>query len=264
LPFALHPLPFALRFMPFFLLAALALLLYWELVLAEGAHLGPRVVVGLYDLVASRYDRIKNFDLDTEAELLGWPLTEVLATVEAPRVLDVAAGTGRVARALLRQIAFDGTIANADLSTPMLAHGQQACAAWPERVTHLRAPANRLPFADDTFDAVSCLEALEFLPSARAALAECVRVLKPGGVLLITNRVGWPAWLMPGKTFSRAAFLRLLAQFPLEAVRVHPWQVEYDLAWARKRSLKFEVSQSIMCSFSNSPIPNCLWQNTSI
>jgi ubiquinone/menaquinone biosynthesis C-methylase UbiE len=98
----------------------------------------------------------------------------------------------------------------------------------------VRAPAERLPFAGGSFDAVACLEALEFLPDARAALAECVRVLRPGGVLLLTNRVGFQAWLMPGKTFSRAAFRRLLGGFPLEAVTVERWQVDYDLAWARK------------------------------
>src|SRR5690554_3953342 len=105
--------------MPYALLAvavAVAALLYWELVIAEGAHLGPRVVVGLYDLVAHRYERIKNFEPEVEADILGWPVTAALAAVEAPRVLDVACGTGRLARALLRQPAFDGTVLGVDLS----------------------------------------------------------------------------------------------------------------------------------------------------
>ena len=45
-------------------LALLAAGLYWELIVAEGAHLGPRVVVCLYDLVARRYERIKKFKRD--------------------------------------------------------------------------------------------------------------------------------------------------------------------------------------------------------
>lgn len=209
-------------------------LLYWQLVIAEGAHLGARVVVTLYDRFAPRYDRIKNFDPQVETDTLALPLTLALATVEAPRVLDVAGGTARLARTLLPQIAFDGDVITLDLSAAMLRQGRPLCAAWPGRVHWLRAPAGRLPFADATFDAVACLEALEFLPSARAALAECVRVLRPGGVLLLTNRIGLDAWLMPGKTFSRAAFRRLLAEYPLEVVLETPWQVEYDLAWARK------------------------------
>lgn len=214
---------------------ACGLLLYWELIIAEGAHLGPRVVVPLYDWVARRYDHaIKKFDLQTEAEILGLPLAAELADVDAPRVLDVAAGTGRAARALLREVAFDGTVVNLDLAAGMLAAGQPGCAAWPGRVAWVRAAAGPLPFPDAAFDAVTCLEALEFLPEARATLRECRRVLRPGGLLLITNRIGWQAPLILGKTFPRPAFRQLLADLELEAVRVEPWQVDYDLAWARK------------------------------
>ena len=212
----------------------LGLLAYWELVIAEGAHLGPGVVVWLYDLTAPRYDRIKKFDLEIEDGTLGLPLAARLAAVESPRVLDVAAGTGRVARALLRQPAFDGRVVNLDLAGRMLAEGQRACSAWPGRLDWVRAPAGALPFAAETFDAVTCLEALEFLPDARATLAECARVLRPGGVLLVTNRVGVEARLLPGKTFRPAAFEQLLRALPLCQVEVERWQVEYDLGWAVK------------------------------
>ena len=216
-------------------LVALGLaLLYWELILAEGAHLGPRVVTWTYDVVARRYDRIKNFDLETEAGLLGLPLGEALVEVEQPRLLDVAAGTGRTARALLRQAAFDGTIVNLDLSGPMLTLGRRECAGWPGRAAWVRGPADRLPFPPEAFEAVTCLEALEFFPDARTALAECLRVLRPGGLLVVTNRIGLEAWLMPGKTFSRRAFERLLREYPLADLRVQPWQMDYDLAWAVK------------------------------
>jgi ubiquinone/menaquinone biosynthesis C-methylase UbiE len=222
----------------FILLVAIGLLLiYWELVIAEGAHLGPRVVAALYDGVARRYDEhIKKFDLETEAEILGLPLASELVNVDAPRVLDVACGTGRVARALLRQVAFDGTVFSLDLAARMLAEGHRAAAPWPGRVHWLRAPADRLPFPNRLFDCVTCVEALEFVPDARAVLRECVRVLKPGGLLVITNRVGWPGTLILGKTFSRTTFKHLMADLELDAarLRVEPWQVEYDLAWARK------------------------------
>lgn len=213
----------------------LALLLYWELILAEGAHLGPRVVIPLYDLVARRYDQgIKGFDPQTESEILGLPLAVELAEVEAPRVLDVAAGTGRLARALLREVAFDGTVVNTDLAARMLTAGVTTCAAWPSRVTWARSAADRLPFPDNAFDCVTCLEAWEFLPDAAAAARECRRVLRPGGLFLLTNRVSWEAALIVGKTKSRPAFRQWLADLELEPVRVEPWQVDYDLAWARK------------------------------
>jgi ubiquinone/menaquinone biosynthesis C-methylase UbiE len=208
--------------------------LYWELIVAEGAHLGPRVVVWLYDLVARRYEQIKKFQRDLDDNYLGWPLAVTLAEVEAPRVLDVAAGTGRGARSLLRQVAFDGAIINVELAAGMLAEGRRQTALWPGRTAWVRGPADRLPFSAEVFDVVMCLEALEFFPDAQAALAEFVRVLRPGGWLVVTNRVGLSASLIVGKTFPRAAFRRLLEQLPLEAVRVEPWQVEYDLARGRK------------------------------
>jgi SAM-dependent methyltransferase len=215
-------------------LALLLLVLYWELVIAEGVHLGPRVVAWLYDLVASRYDRIKSFDPAFEDEYLGRPLAEALVEVERPKVLDVAAGNGRVARTLLRQTAFDGVVVNLDLAARMLADGRQATRAWPARAHWLRSLAAPLPFADNTFDAVTCIEALEFFPDAGAALAECVRVLRPGGRLVASNRVGGDAWLVLGKTMTRPAFERRLAKFPLQGIRVQRWQMDYDLAWARK------------------------------
>lgn len=217
------------------LLVLLGLLLYWELIIAEGVHLGSRVVVGLYDWIAPRYDRIKKFEAQVEADFLGLPLAAALARFEGPRVLDVGAGTGRVARTLLPQAAFDGSLVNAEPAAWMLKQGQRTCSQWPDRVRWLRAPAQALPFADATFEAVTCVEALEFFPDTRAALGECVRVLRPGGLLLVTNRVGWEAWLMLGRVYSRPAFLKLLAEFPLEEVHVQPWQVEYDLGWAWKK-----------------------------
>ena len=113
------------------ILGGLALLgagLYWELIVAEGAHLGPRVVIWLYDLVALRYERIKKFQINLDDNYLGYPLSATLVSVETPRVLDVAAGTGRVARSLLRQVAFDGAVFNVELSVRMLGEGRRLTA----------------------------------------------------------------------------------------------------------------------------------------
>src|SRR5512136_3279019 len=88
--------------------ALLAALAYWELVLAEGVHLGPRVVALLYDLVARRYDGIKQFDPAYEEWFIGEPLAQALSPVRHPLVLDVATGTGRLPRTLLAQPNFAG------------------------------------------------------------------------------------------------------------------------------------------------------------
>jgi SAM-dependent methyltransferase len=215
-------------------LVLLGLLLYWQLVIAEGTYLGPRIVVLLYDWSARIYERIKQYDAGDEQWFLGLPLTRALALIPAPLVLDVATGTGRLPRALLRQPAFDGRVIGLDLSRRMLREAVRRTAQFSDRVTFVWQDARCLPFDDDTFDAVACLEALEFTPSPQEVLEELVRVLRPGGVLLVTNRVGRDARFLPGRAFRRDTFERLLHELPLAEVSVRPWQVDYDLAWAIK------------------------------
>ena len=215
-------------------LVLLGLLLYWQLVIAEGTYLGPRVVVLLYDWSARVYERIKKFDVGDEQWFLGLPLARALALIPAPLVLDVATGTGRLPRALLRQPAFDGRVIGLDLSRRMLREAVRGTDQFADRLTYIWQDARRLPFDDGTFDAVTCLEALEFTPNPREVLAELVRVLRPGGALLVTNRVGRDAKFLPGRAFPRDAFERILREFPLEEVKVRPWQMDYDLAWAVK------------------------------
>ena len=215
-------------------LVLVGLLLYWQLIIAEGAYLGSRVVTLMYDWSARIYERIKQYDAGDEQWFLGLPLARALALIPAPLVLDVATGTGRLPRAVLRQPAFDGRIIGLDLSRRMLREAVRRTAQFADRLTYIWQDAQDLPFDDDTFDAVSCLEALEFTPDPRKVLSELLRVLRPGGVLLVTNRVGRDAKLMPGKAFPRDAFPKLLREFPLEDIKVGPWQVDYDLAWAIK------------------------------
>jgi ubiquinone/menaquinone biosynthesis C-methylase UbiE len=215
------------------LLAALlltGLLAYWQLVVAEGVHLGPRVVSLLYDWAAHRYDAIKHFNSDDEDLFLGVPLANALTTAGTALVLDVACGTGRLPRTLLKQPGFCGKLVGLDASRRMLGEARRLLG---EGVPLIWQTAERLPFDDGSFDAVTCLEALEFMPSAPRALAEIGRVLRPGGLLLTTNRVGPAARWLPGHTMSTPAFGRLLAGLGFEQVRAQAWQVEYDLVWAR-------------------------------
>jgi SAM-dependent methyltransferase len=102
--------------------------------------------------------------------------------------------------------------------------------------------ATPLPFADDTFDLVTCLEALEFMPSTPAALREFIRVLKPGGLLLITNRTGSGRRLMPGKTYGQAQFEALLQSLQQTDITTQIWQYDYDLVWSLKAGLAEDQS----------------------
>jgi ubiquinone/menaquinone biosynthesis C-methylase UbiE len=214
-------------------LAVLVALVYWQMIIAEGAYLGARVVAWTYDIVSRRYDAIKQFKPKNESWFVAAPLLRELIGIERPLVLDVATGTGRLPLALLRE-RFRGQIVGLDLSRGMLRQARRKLAAYSDQVSLLWQDASRLPFSDGTFDAVTCLESLEFMPDPREALGEMVRVLAPGGVLFVTNRVGHEARLLPGRAIPRPEFERVLAGQPLSDYRVQRWQVNYDQAFARK------------------------------
>jgi ubiquinone/menaquinone biosynthesis C-methylase UbiE len=106
-------------------------------------------------------------------------LAERLAALNPTRVLEVAAGTGIVTRALARSLPASVDIVATDLNQPMLDH---AAAQLPSsRVTWQQADGQALPFPDGAFDAVVCQFGAMFFPDKRQAYREARRVLKPGG-----------------------------------------------------------------------------------
>jgi SAM-dependent methyltransferase len=213
----------------------MAVVLWWLLIKTEGVYLGCRTVIWLYDVYARRYDAIKQFDPFGEEVYLARPVLARLREVRAPLVLDVATGTGRLPLALLQVPTFQGRIVALDLSRRMLAVAAEKLAPYGNRVALLHQAAESLPFPDDTFDLVTCLEALEFMMDPRRVLRDLVRVLRPGGLLVITNRQGLDATLMPGHTFPHARLERILRDdLMLADVAVEVWQVDYRLVWAVK------------------------------
>jgi ubiquinone/menaquinone biosynthesis C-methylase UbiE len=153
----------------------------------------------------------------------------------APWVLDVATGTGRVPYYLLAEPAFHGRVVGLDASARMLALAREKVAPYRGRVALIRQTALALPFAADGFDAVTCLEALEFLPDAETAVREMARVLRPGGTLMITRRRGWEARTFLGRYLSAEAFEALLQRQGFVEIQTQAWQVEYDLVWAKRK-----------------------------
>lgn len=212
------------------------LFLYWLLVVTEGVYLGTKVVVLLYDWSAKRYNKLKGFNSAEEDIFLGEPLSLALAQWKGARVLDVATGTGRLPITLLRQARFEGRVVGLDMSKGMLEVAKEFMLSTCGRLQLVRHnAATPLPFADGSFHAVTCMEALEFLPEPTRTLREMARVLKEGGCLLITNRVGLDAKLMPGKTWRDERLVEELEGMGFVDVRVQSWQVYYTLVWARRR-----------------------------
>lgn len=213
-------------------LGILAALLYWLLVSTEGVFLGRRVVVWLYDITAHNYDRLKQYDPRDEKLLVTRPILNAVRGIARPLLLDVATGTGRVPYDLLQSADFHGRIIGVDDSRKMLEVAREKLKEYDRQLELLRHPAAPLPFGDDTFDVVTCLEALEFFPSDRAALQEMVRVLKPGRCLVATRRRGWEGKLFLHRYRSQEEMKTMLNSLGLEKIAFHAWEMNYDLVTA--------------------------------
>jgi len=109
-------------------------------------------------------------------------LARRLASLAAGRVLETAAGTGRVTRALAAALPAAVAITATDLNQPMLDFA--AVQPIARRVEWRQADALALPFDDGTFDAVVCQFGVMFFPDKIAGYREARRVLKPGGRFL--------------------------------------------------------------------------------
>jgi ubiquinone/menaquinone biosynthesis C-methylase UbiE len=221
------------------LLAAVAVLifLYWLIVVGEGTYLGRSAVRLIYQLGAGVYDQARGNVTASDETLLLPLLRAALAGKPEPRVLDVATGTARVPLLLAAQAWFDGTIDALDLTPAMLTRAQAKIdAAGLESLVALRqGDAGNLLWPDARFDLVISLEALEFFPRPRRALAEMARVLKPGGALIVSKYPDLWARVLPFKGLTRRGMTRLLERLGLVEITVREWQPgHYELVTARK------------------------------
>jgi ubiquinone/menaquinone biosynthesis C-methylase UbiE len=107
-------------------------------------------------------------------------LAERLAAVDPRHILETAAGTGMLTRAMASRLAPEARLVVTDLNPPMLefAHAQLAD---DDRIEWKPADALALPFSDAMFDAVACQFGVMFFPDKLQGYAEAYRVLRPGG-----------------------------------------------------------------------------------
>lgn len=110
-------------------------------------------------------------------------LVSRVAPPSGGRVLDVATGTGAVAIELMRRT--DARVVGLDQSGPMLGEGRRrvAQAGMADRMTFVLGQAERLPFPDAAFDALTFTYLLRYVDDPPATVAELARVVKPGGTV---------------------------------------------------------------------------------
>jgi ubiquinone/menaquinone biosynthesis C-methylase UbiE len=110
-------------------------------------------------------------------------LAERAAQLRPERILETAAGTGVLTRALTGRLPAHVEIVATDLNQPMLEWAHQRSLGG-DRVIYQRADALALPFEDQAFDVVACQFGVMFFPDKIQGYREAYRVLKPGGHFL--------------------------------------------------------------------------------
>jgi len=142
-------------------------------------------VAGVFDSVSSRYDLMN--DLMSGGLHRLWKRFAVEASGVRPgeRVLDIAGGTGDLARLFARRVGTGGEVVLTDINPAMLKLGRDRLLDAGAVVPVAQCNAEALPFAHDRFDCVSVAFGLRNMTHKEIALAEMRRVLRPGGRLLI-------------------------------------------------------------------------------
>ena len=194
------------------------------------------LVKGVFDSVASRYD-IMN-DLMSGGMHRLWKRYTIQHANARPGqvILDLAGGTGDLAREFARTVGARGRVVLADINAEMLEYGRRRLvdAGIAGNVELAQVDAEALPFADNTFDRVSIAFGLRNVTDKEAALAEMHRVLKPGGKVLILEFSRPSKAIKPAYDLYSFKVLPLLGkliardpdsyQYLAESIRMHPDQ----------------------------------------
>ena len=142
-------------------------------------------VRGVFDSVAGRYD-VMNDVLSMGLHRAWKAYTVAVAAVQpGMRVLDIAGGTGDLARAFAARVGAQGQVVLSDINEAMLRVGRDRLLDAGVLVPTVACDAEQMPFADASFDLLSVAFGLRNMTHKEAALAEMCRVLRPGGRLLV-------------------------------------------------------------------------------
>ena len=211
----------------------------------ETTHFGYRtvgsdekagLVRGVFDSVASRYDIMNDLMSAGLHRLWKRYTLDQAAAKPGHSILDLAGGTGDLAREFSKQVGRDGHVVLADINAAMLQQGRRNLidAGIAGNVTIAQVDAQNLPFDDGSFDIVTMAFGLRNVTDKDAALTSIYKTLKPGGKAMILefsapNNAIKPAYDV--YSFKVLPFLgKLVAndadsyQYLAESIRMHPDQ----------------------------------------
>jgi len=192
-------------------------------------------VRGVFDRVATRYDLMN--DLLSFGLHRAWKAYAVAVADLRPgmQVLDIAGGTGDLARAFAARVGPSGRVVLTDINAAMLGVGRDRLLDQGLALPTVVCDAERLPFcsgASSGFDLVSVAFGLRNMTHKEVALAEMARVLKPGGRLLVLEFSKPDAWLQKPYDAYSFGFMPLVGRlvagdegsyrYLAESIRMHP------------------------------------------
>ena len=194
------------------------------------------LVRGVFDSVASKYDVMN--DLMSLGMHRAWKAyTVAVANLkEGQSVLDIAGGTGDLARAFAKKVGSKGLVVHTDINEAMLRQGRDRLIDEGLALPTALCDGEALPFPTGRFDLVSVAFGLRNMTHKDKALTEMMRVLKPGGRLLVLefSKVAQPL----SKAYDWYSFnvLPRVGQwvagdgdsyrYLAESIRMHPDQAE--------------------------------------
>ncbi len=191
----------------------------------------PKAVAAMFDETAAKYDLMNDVMSLGQTRLWRRAVLQALEPRPGQRILDIAAGTGTSSVPLR---AAGAEVVSADFSLGMLRQGQRQ---YPD-LDFSAADATQLPFADDSFDAVTMSFGFRNVVDSAKALGEFLRVTKPGGRLLICE------FSQPVNPFLRTVYSEyLMAAFPPVARRLssnpesYVYLAESIQAWPAQQEL---------------------------
>jgi demethylmenaquinone methyltransferase / 2-methoxy-6-polyprenyl-1,4-benzoquinol methylase len=193
-----------------------------------------RRVRGVFDSVAKNYD-VMNDVLSMGLHRAWKAYTVAVAAVQPGwQVLDIAGGTGDLAKAFAKSAGPSGRVVLTDINEAMLRVGRDRLMDAGQVIPTAACDAEHLPFASDSFNLVSVAFGLRNMTHKEAALAEMCRVLKPGGRLLVLEFSKPAAALQKPYDWYSFSFMPLMGKwiakdadsyrYLAESIRMHPDQ----------------------------------------
>jgi demethylmenaquinone methyltransferase/2-methoxy-6-polyprenyl-1,4-benzoquinol methylase len=197
-----------------------------------------RRVRGVFDSVANRYDLMNDLMSGGLHRLWKRFTVEQAAVRRGQAVLDLAGGTGDLAGKFASQVGSSGHVVLADINASMLQQGRRRLidAGVAGNLSIAQVDAENLPFADTSFDCITIAFGLRNVTDMETALASMLRVLKPGGKLLILEFSKPSEAIKPAYDLYSFKVLPMLGklvandaksyQYLAESIRMHPDQDE--------------------------------------